>query len=89
MRKETNIGKDDRGEKEAIRQQGNPNKEPVAEAMTRKNFYTVIAVINDKITKEEVLRVYIFDTCVYEVYVYIHFYTYRYIFTFIYLSLGG
>ena len=42
------------GEKEAIRTQGNPNKEPVAEAMTRKNFYAVLALVKKDISKEQV-----------------------------------
>lgn len=55
MRREANAhNKEGHGEKEAIRQQGNPNKEPIAEAMTRKNFYSLLAAVNNQITKEEV-----------------------------------
>lgn len=52
MRK--NDNKND-GDKEAIRTQGNPNKEPVAEAMSRKNFYAVLSLINKNITTEKVI----------------------------------
>ena len=66
MRKEVSNGKES-GEKEAIRQQGNPNKEPVAEAMTRKNFYTLLAAVNNTISTEEV-RVYTWVYTMYTMY---------------------
>jgi hypothetical protein len=55
MRKPENnhASNDDKG-KETIRQVGNPNKEPVAEAMNRKNFFAVLSVMNQSITKEQV-----------------------------------
>ncbi len=49
------AGQEGKGEsKDTIRQLGNPNKEPVAEAMTRKNFYTFMNAIKSTATVEEV-----------------------------------
>ena len=53
MKKSEAAAKADAGDKETSKSQGNPNKEPVAEAMRRKDFYKVCGIINKTLTQEQ------------------------------------